>query len=270
MQDAAQRLETWMIRRGHSRRTAQNYAGHVRRYDRAAKAEHRTLAERASIEDVQDYCLTLKATYATRAGFQNAMRRLWTMAGRDKTPLSDLAIPPKRPMTCRAISEDETPRMLAAARERGAKAYAAACLMYYAGLRVHEAAGARWDWDRGDELIVVGKGARTRWLPVHEVLRAALDSLPRETEWMFPGRNMKGHICEETARQWIRLTGAAAGFSALTPHQLRHTSLATMNDRIGDLRATAEFAGHSPASLSVTMGYTRTTRARMRLLAAAL
>jgi integrase len=97
--------------------------------------------------------------------------------------------------------------------------------MYYAGLRVEEACQLRWESDRGDELIVVGKGGRTRYQPIVPELREALDALPRVGPWLFMGRGGRGPICTETARQWVRLAGAAAGLGRIVPHQLRHDDL---------------------------------------------
>lgn len=55
---------------------------------------------------------------------------------------------------------------------------------------------------------------------------------------------------------------------SVTPHQLRHTALAVLNDETGGLRATMEFARHrDPAT---TLIYTRTTRSRLVDLAASL
>ena len=54
----------------------------------------------------------------------------------------------------------------------------------------------------------------------------------------------------------------------MEPHRLRHTALATANDRLGDLRAVSLFARH--ARVETTMIYTRTTARKLRQVVSAL
>lgn len=265
MESSHETLRRWMLRRGYSPATAKLYAGCVRRFEASGHD-----AARCLIEQAQDYALTLPNTYASRAAFQNSLRAYWKMISRDKAALNDLPVPPRPEMICQALEDDELPLVLARAKDFGVREHAAACLLYYGGLRVHEAARMRWDWDRGDEMVVVQKGNRPKWLPIGTELRQALDAVPRTSEWVFTGRGARGPVSTETIRQWLRLAGAAAQLGRVRPHQLRHTCLAKMNDELGDLRATAEYAGHSRNSLSVTMGYTRTRKDRLRACAAVL
>ena len=67
---------------------------------------------------------------------------------------------------------------------------------------------------------------------------------------------------------WVRKVSNAAGISDVSPHQLRHTALATTNDNLGDLRAVMEFARHTRPE--VTAGYTRTTKRQLEMVVGSL
>jgi integrase/recombinase XerC len=138
-------------------------------------------------------------------------------------------------------------------------------LLYGSGLRISEALGLkRRDVPRpgeGDVLIVTGKGAKTRMVPVLEnVLALVADyvaicpySLPPEGP-IFVGAHggpLRARIIQLAME---RLRGALGLPDSATPHALRHSFATHLLSRGGDLRAIQELLGHS--SLSTTQVYT--------------
>jgi hypothetical protein len=115
-------LRRWMIRRGHSRRTASLYCGYVRRFHDWTREQNRGSKALWRLQDAQDYALTLPATYASRAGFQNALRCFWRHAGADPAPLTALPVPPRPEMVCRALPVESVPTVIARAREFSVRA----------------------------------------------------------------------------------------------------------------------------------------------------
>jgi integrase/recombinase XerC len=137
-------------------------------------------------------------------------------------------------------------------------------LAYSSGLRVSELAGldlASIDL-RGGEVRVLGKGSKTRIVPVG---RAALDAIgawlperarlarPAEAA-LFVGASGRRLNPREVQRR-IKRRAAAAGLEVdVHPHMLRHSFASHLLQSSGDLRAVQEMLGH--ASIASTQVYT--------------
>ena len=144
-------------------------------------------------------------------------------------------------------------------------------LCYGAGLRISEALSIR----RGDapigaadEARIVGKGGKTRIVPVIAPVRGAIEeyvaSCPRILKPDGPlfvgakGGPLSPRIVQ-LAMQQIR--GALGLPDSATPHALRHSFATHLLARGGDLRTIQELLGH--ASLSTTQVYTAIDDARL-------
>ncbi|WP_372424686.1 tyrosine recombinase XerC [Salinarimonas chemoclinalis] len=138
-------------------------------------------------------------------------------------------------------------------------------LLYGAGLRISEALGIlRRDAPvvAGATLTVVGKGGRTRAVPiiapVAQAVSAYLAACPHPLPPDAPlFRGEKGGPLNPRIVQgaMARLRGALGLPDSATPHALRHSFATHLLARGGDLRAIQELLGH--ASLSTTQVYTR-------------
>lgn len=123
----------------------------------------------------------------------------------------------------------------------------------YAGLRRGEIAGLHRDMVIGGSLRIVGKGGRTRIVPLHPDLRNALAGWPAEG-YLFPraghgGRNRPGkaQLADEmplTAAHVGRLTRDVLP-KGWTLHTLRHRFASQAYAACLDLRAIQELLGHS-------------------------
>ncbi|WP_349368651.1 tyrosine recombinase XerC [Salinarimonas sp.] len=138
-------------------------------------------------------------------------------------------------------------------------------LLYGAGLRISEALGiARRDapLEAGGRLTVVGKGGRTRAVPiipaVAQAVRVYVGSCPHPLPADAPlFRGEKGGPLSPRIVQGVmaQLRGGLGLPESATPHALRHSFATHLLARGGDLRAIQELLGH--ASLSTTQVYTR-------------
>ncbi|MBN9468303.1 MAG: tyrosine recombinase XerC [Bosea sp.] len=144
-------------------------------------------------------------------------------------------------------------------------------LLYGSGLRISEALGlkrAQAPASSGDALTVLGKGGKTRMVPVLPVVVDAVAQYLAQCPWrlepdgpLFVG--VKGgplspriiQLAVEGLRGSLGLPGSA------TPHALRHSFATHLLGRGGDLRAIQELLGH--ASLSTTQVYTRIDSSRL-------
>jgi integrase/recombinase XerC len=136
-------------------------------------------------------------------------------------------------------------------------------LLYGAGLRISEALGLKRKEfaDGKDALTVIGKGSKTRMVPLLPQVAALIadyvklcpfDLAPDEP--LFRGARggpLSPRIIQLTV---ARLRGALGLADSATPHALRHSFATHLLARGGDLRAIQELLGH--ASLSTTQVYT--------------
>lgn len=138
-------------------------------------------------------------------------------------------------------------------------------LLYGSGLRISEALGLkRVDMPQpgaGDVITVLGKGGKTRMVPVlQSVIRQIADYIamcpyhPPPDGPLFVGA--KGGPLSPRIIQlaMAQLRGALGLPDSATPHALRHSFATHLLGRGGDLRAIQELLGH--ASLSTTQIYT--------------
>jgi integrase/recombinase XerC len=144
-------------------------------------------------------------------------------------------------------------------------------LLYGAGLRISEALSIkRQDAPLGrlDTLTVIGKGRKTRSVPViAPVQRAIADYLelcPYDVPHDGPlfvgakGGPLSPRIIQLAAE---RLRGALGLPDSATPHALRHSFATHLLGKGGDLRTIQELLGH--ASLSTTQIYTAIDSTRL-------
>ncbi len=225
---------------------------------------------RATGAQVATYVETLPLTWSSRTLARIALCHWWELVDHPAPPRKAFRIPPKPAMVCRAVDEDDARILAKAARARQDRKGVAVLLGLYQAMRREEIATARWDAiDRPDAgwVTILGKGAKTRVVPLHPVVVEALALLPREAPWVFVGYR-DSHVSPATVWGWVRQVAEEAGCGRLATHILRHTALASVNDRTGDLRTTQHFAGH--AKPETTSGYTRASRHRLLAAVAAL
>lgn len=145
-------------------------------------------------------------------------------------------------------------------------------LLYGSGLRIAEALGLkRKDAPVpgvGDQLTVIGKGNKTRMVPVlPQVAKLIADyvalcplDLPPDGPLFIGARG--GPLSPRIVQlAMARLRGALGLPDSATPHALRHSFATHLLARGGDLRAIQELLGH--ASLSTTQIYTEVDSERL-------
>lgn len=144
-------------------------------------------------------------------------------------------------------------------------------LLYGCGLRIAEALALDIaDAPRPGEdaaLRVLGKGGKTRLVPVLPAVRAAMagwlahrpDAAPEEPLFLGArGKRLDPAIAQKSMRDYRRLAGLA---EHATPHALRHSFATHLLGGGADLRAIQELLGH--ASLSTTQRYTNVDAAAL-------
>lgn len=135
-------------------------------------------------------------------------------------------------------------------------------LLYSSGLRLQELTGTDVnDIDVRDGTVrVLGKGARTRVVPVGAQARRAVAawlevrSAPPAERALFTsqrGRRLTPRAVQQRVRHWGQRQGQALG---IHPHLFRHSFATHLLESSGNLRAVQEMLGH--ADIGTTQVYT--------------
>jgi site-specific recombinase XerD len=145
-------------------------------------------------------------------------------------------------------------------------------LLYGSGLRVGEVCGLvvqGVDLPRG-RIVVMGKGAKERDLPLSDFAVAALDEYlgqgrgvmaPKGSAAMFFNRRGKPMSTRDVRAMVERYRGRTMSDRRVTPHTLRHSFATHLLEGGADIRSVQELLGH--ASLASTQRYTHVSRGRL-------
>ena len=208
-------------------------------------------------------------------------------------PTAALAAPKKGRILPKVLSVDEVDRLLAASREAADRAEASAAgrlravrmaclleLLYATGLRVSELIALPRAAAKSRErfLIVRGKGAKERLVPLTEAARGAARAYlalleggtPSEGRggvagpWLFPSESESGHLTRQAFARDLKAVAGAAGLRGdrVSPHVLRHAFASHLLQNGADLRIVQELLGHS--DISTTQIYTHVLDERLK------
>ena len=185
------------------------------------------------------------------------------------------------------LTEEEVDRLLAAARAldgiKGLRATALLELLYATGLRVSELVSLPLAAVRASAatirptLIVRGKGAKERMIPVGDAARAAIGAylevrdafIPAKVKTsprLFPSEGRDGHLTRDGFSTLLKDLAVRAGVapSRVSPHVLRHSFATHLLSHGADLRSLQQMLGH--ADISTTQIYTHVLDERLKTL----
>jgi integrase/recombinase XerD len=267
-----------------------DYAGFVKPHGglRGACADH-----------VRDYLADLaarglKASSAARrlSAVRQFNRFAYAEGYRADDPTAAVTGPKRARPLPKTLSINEVDRLLAVAREpldnpdcspaemlRAARLTCLLELIYATGLRVSElvslpASAAR---TRDEFLIIKGKGAKERLVPLTGAARAAAKSYlallaaataigRNASPHLFPADSDSGHLTRQAFARDLKQAAAAAGLRAdlVSPHVLRHAFASHLLQNGADLRIVQELLGH--ADISTTQIYTHVLDERLKAM----
>ena len=176
----------------------------------------------------------------------------------------------------RPVSEDQAMGMIAEPgldpdREdwEAARDEAVLTLLYGCGLRISEALSLkRSDAPLPEALRILGKGSKTRIVPVLPAVREAIDAYLAEVPFVLapdePLFRAKrgGALSPRQVQATVQTLRGRLGLpDSATPHALRHSFATHLLGAGADLRSIQELLGH--ASLSTTQRYTQVDAAAL-------
>jgi integrase/recombinase XerD len=178
------------------------------------------------------------------------------------------------------LDEDEMVRLIeicaALDGPNGARLKALVELSYASGLRVSELVGLPLAAVLREQpvLIVRGKGAKERMVPLNAPARSALTAylehrkvfLPKDTKnspHLFPSRGKDGHLTRQRFGQMLKELALKANIAPerISPHVLRHAFATHLLDHGADLRSLQKMLGH--ADIATTQIYTHVAGRRL-------
>jgi len=288
--EAATWLETLAFERRYSRHTIEAYGRDLRGF-LAFLAEHRgrpadaTLLKELEPSDLRAFLARrrneglesrslLRALAATRSFMRHLEKK-----GLGRTDVFAAVRPPKRPHHLpKALGVEDAKELIDPQTRAGetrepwiiARDCAVLGLLYGAGLRISEALSlTHADAPIGttDRVAVLGKGSKTRVVPVIEPVRRLIEDYLALCPYDLSGGLLflgarGGPLSPRIIQLAVeRMRGALGLPVGATPHALRHSFATHLLGRGGDLRTIQELLGH--ASLSTTQIYTAVDRARL-------
>lgn len=272
--------------RGGSRATLRSYGTDLEQFSGWLRA-HRIALDRLDRRAVRAYTADLgRRGYAPTT----LSRKLSTLRGLCRflterevlpaDPAAQLAGPRRLRRLPRALRAGEVERLFAAVERApgplGLRDQVVFELLYGCGLRSQELVDLELQDVRADgpELVVRGKGGKTRVVPLGEAAVAALeDYLSRGRGRLLSGlrglppptllvsRRGRPLLTSDIRRLLVHYC-RDAGLEHASPHMLRHAYATHMLERGADLRAIQELLGH--ASVSTTQVYTHVSGAHLR------
>jgi integrase/recombinase XerC len=246
--------------------------------DAAALKELRPADLRAYLARRRNEGLESRSLLRALAAIRSFMRAL-EKKGLAKTDLFAAVRGPKRPHHLPKALNVEDARDLIDPQSRAGEARepwilardaAVLGLLYGAGLRISEALSlerAQAPIGAVDRVTILGKGGKTRTVPVIEPVRRLLEGYLALCPYELSGGPLfvgaRGERLQPRIVQLAvqRMRGALGLPDSATPHALRHSFATHLLGRGGDLRTIQELLGH--ASLSTTQIYTAIDKARL-------
>jgi len=201
---------------------------------------------------------------------------------RDDDPASTLDSPKLGRPLPKILSREEVDRLIAASRGKdetdGGRMATLLEILYATGLRVSELVTLPLVAVERDPtvLVVRGKGAKERLVPLGDPARAAIASWlharaamvddGETSRFLFPSRGRTGHLTRQRFAQLLKEAALAAGIdpARVSPHVLRHAFASHLLEGGADLRSVQMMLGH--ADIATTQIYTHVLDEKLRAL----
>jgi integrase/recombinase XerD len=214
---------------------------------------------------------------------------------RSEDPAAILSGPKRGRGLPKVLSISDVDRMLTRAKElalaaeasnarrlRAMRLYCLLEVLYATGLRVSELVSLPRTAARNDARMIVvrGKGAKERLVPLNDASRQAMSDFLRLTDahaadrktnaapskWLFPSFGESGHLTRQHFARDLKELASASGLAPrlVSPHVLRHAFASHLLHNGADLRIVQTLLGHT--DISTTQIYTHVVEERLKAL----
>ncbi|MCL2757778.1 MAG: tyrosine recombinase [Alphaproteobacteria bacterium] len=268
-------LEAMVAEKGRAAKTVASYRSDLE----LAEKELGPLSE-TSGDRIQEYLAALSKQgigAGTIARKTSVFRQFYKFLALEKiiskNPAKSLELPKLSKKIPKYLTADEIESLISCAGELRYKIRMRAMLelLYASGLRVSELCELQMGQLLGDKILVRGKGAKERLVPIHDTAKKTLDEYmkvrdkfirhqsplrPTSHKYVFPGTGADGHLTRFGFFKLIKKCAVLAGISPerVSPHVLRHSFASHLLAGGANLRAIQAMLGHE--DIATTQVYT--------------
>lgn len=263
-------LEAMSAEKGRSQKTLAAYASDLHH----AENEIGDLLN-ATSDDVQRYLSHLPDKPSSVARKASALRTFYKFLMLekiiDKNPTSNLELPKRGRTLPKYLSPEEIELLISSSGDikTSVRLRCMLELLYASGLRVSELCELPMSANLGDKLLIHGKGAKERLVPMHEGAQHALHKWldvrgDNESKYVFPTNSASGHITRDGFFKILKKCAVLAGIepSRVSPHVLRHSFASHLLAGGANLRVIQTMLGHE--DISTTQIYTHVLPEKLR------
>ena len=256
-------LEALAAEKGRSKNTLVGYANDLNHADTAISGGLISASE----SDIQKYISEMDACASSVARRISALRTFYKFLMLEKiireNPMANIELPKRTKPLPKLLTQDEIELLISSAGDirTSVRLRAMIELLYASGLRVSELCELPMTGVLGDRLLINGKGAKERIVPMHATAREALEKWiamrdDTESKYVFPSHAASGHITRDGFFKILKKCATLAGIEPkrVTPHVLRHSFASHLLAHGANLRAIQTMLGHE--DISTTQIYT--------------
>lgn len=263
-------LEALSAEKGRSQKTLSAYASDLHH----AENEIGDLLN-ANADDIQNYLSHLPDKPSSIARKASALRTFYKFLMLEKiitkNPTTNLELPKRGRALPKYLSPEEIELLISSSGDikTSVRLRCMIELLYASGLRVSELCELPMSANLGDRLLIHGKGAKERLVPMHEGAQHALHKWlemrgDNESKYVFPTNSATGHITRDGFFKILKKCAVLAGIdpNRVSPHVLRHSFASHLLAGGANLRVIQTMLGHE--DISTTQIYTHVLPEKLR------
>lgn len=263
-------LEALSAEKGRSQKTLSAYASDLHH----ASESIGNLLD-AKDDDIQNYLSNLSDKPSSIARKASALRSFYKFLMLEKiitkNPTSNLELPKRGRALPKYLSPEEIELLISSSGDikTSVRLKCMIELLYASGLRVSELCELPLSANLGDKLLIHGKGAKERLVPMHEAAQDALHKWLEirgdiDSKYVFPTNSQTGHITRDGFFKILKKCAVLAGIDPhrVSPHVLRHSFASHLLAGGANLRVIQTMLGHE--DISTTQIYTHVLPEKLR------
>jgi len=263
-------LEALSAEKGRSQKTLESYSSDLHH---ATDSIGDLL--KATNSDIQEYLSNLPDKASSIARKASALRSFYKFLMLEKiiktNPTTNLELPKRGRALPKYLSMEEIELLISSAGDikTSVRLRCMIELLYASGLRVSELCELPLSANLGDKLLIHGKGAKERLVPMHEAAQDALHKWLNvrgevDSKYVFPTNSASGHITRDSFFKILKKCAILSGIDPkrVSPHVLRHSFASHMLAGGANLRIIQTMLGHE--DISTTQIYTHVLPEKLR------
>lgn len=263
-------LEAMSAEKGRSQKTLDAYSADL-------KALQNSVGDllNATNSDIQKYISALPDKPSSIARKASAFRSFYKFLMLEKiitkNPATNLELPKRGRAIPKYLSPQEIELLISSSGDikTSTRLRCMIELIYASGLRVSELCELPMSANLGDRLLIHGKGAKERLVPMHESAQHALHKWIElrgdvDSKYVFPTSSNTGHITRDGFFKILKKCAVLAGIdpNRVSPHVLRHSFASHLLAGGANLRIIQTMLGHE--DISTTQIYTHVLPEKLR------